>query len=266
MTAGLYTHPELLRHETGPRHPERPNRLRAIEDQLIASHIEDLLVPYEAPPAIGAQLCRVHCAEYVRELVTSVPIADYVPINPGTSINPHTYMAAVLAVSVTVDATDKVIVSELESAFYSVHPSGYHTEPSHTVGFRFFNNVTVTARHALEYRGLQHMVIAGLDAHHGSGAEVAFYDEPRVLMCGIFQHLFYPYSGTEVAATDMVDTPLPTYADGPTAHGAVEAIWLSRLEAPEPEMLSISADFDAHRKNDLGQMGLVEADYAWTTK
>ena len=116
MATGLYTHPEFLRHEMGPHHPECPDRLRAIEDQLIASRIDDLLVPCEAPPATEAQLCRVHRSEYVRELVASVPIAGYMPIDPDTSMNPHTYMAAVLAAGAAVDATDKVIAGELENA------------------------------------------------------------------------------------------------------------------------------------------------------
>ncbi|MGL6157831.1 MAG: histone deacetylase family protein, partial [Ralstonia mannitolilytica] len=150
MATGLYTHPELLRHEMGPHHPECPDRLRAIEDQLIASRIEDLLVPCEAPPATEAQLCRVHRPEYVRELVANVPIAGYTPIDPDTSMNPHTYMAAVLAAGAAVDATDKVIAGELENAFCSVRPPGHHAEPGRAMGFCFFNNVAVAARHALD--------------------------------------------------------------------------------------------------------------------
>jgi len=266
MATGLYTHPEFLKHEMGYHHPECPDRLRAIEDQLIASRIEDLLVPCEAPPATEAQLCRVHRPEYLRELVASVPIAGYTPIDPDTSMNPHTYMAAVLAAGAAVDATDKVIAGELENAFCSVRPPGHHAEPGRAMGFCFFNNVAVAARHALEQRGLKRVAIVDFDVHHGNGTEAAFRDEPRVLMCSIFQHPFYPYSGTEVVAANMVNIPLPAYTNGLTVREVVETIWLPRLEAFRPEMLFISAGFDAHREDDLGQMGLVEADYAWITQ
>lgn len=221
MATGLYTHPEFLRHEMGPHHPECPDRLRAIEDQLIASRIEDLLVPCEAPPATEAQLCRVHRPEYVRELVANVPIAGYTPIDPDTSMNPHTYMAAVLAAGAAVDATDKVIAGELENAFCSVRPPGHHAEPGRAMGFCFFNNVAVAARHALDHHGLQRVAIIDFDVHHGNGTEAAFRDEPRVLMCSIFQHPFYPYSGTEAVAPNMVNIPLPAYTNGLTVREVV---------------------------------------------
>jgi len=195
-----------------------------------------------------------------------VTIAGYMPIDPDTSMNPHTYMAAVLAAGAAVDATDKVIAGELENAFCSVRPPGHHAEPGRAMGFCFFNNVAVAARHALDHHGLQRVAIVDFDVHHGNGTEAAFRDEPRVLMCSIFQHPFYPYSGTEAVAANMVNIPLPAYTNGLTVREVVETIWLPRLEAFQPEMLFISAGFDAHREDDLGQMGLVEADYTWITQ
>jgi len=265
MSTGYYTHPSFLMHEMGHFHPECPERLQAIEDHLISHGMEGLLDRREAPAATEAQIERVHRPDYVASLAAMSPASGYHPIDPDTSMNPHTLTAATHAAGAAVAATDAVIAGELENAFCCVRPPGHHAEPDRAMGFCFFNNVAIAARHALAAHGLSRVAIVDFDVHHGNGTEAAFRDDPQVLMCSFFQHPFYPYSGTEHLSTNMSNIPLPAYTNGMAVREVVETIWLPRLNEFKPEMLFISAGFDAHREDDLGQMGLVEQDYAWIT-
>jgi acetoin utilization deacetylase AcuC-like enzyme len=265
MPTGYYTHPEFLLHEMGHFHPECPERLTAIDDHLISHGIDGLLDRREAPAATREQLERVHRPEYVASLAQCSPASGYHAIDPDTSMNPHTLAAALHAAGAAVAATDAVIAGELENAFCCVRPPGHHAEPDRAMGFCFYNNVAVAARHALEAHGLERVAIIDFDVHHGNGTEAAFRGDARVLMCSFFQHPFYPYSGTEHVAANMSNIPLPAYSNGMVVREVVETIWLPRLHEFKPQMLFISAGFDAHREDDLGQMGLVEQDYAWIT-
>ncbi len=266
MPTGYYTHPEFLLHEMGHFHPECPERLQAIEDQLISHGLDGLLDRREAPPATPEQIGRVHRPEYIASLAAMSPASGYHPIDPDTLMNAHTLTAATLAAGAAVAATDAVMAGELENAFCCVRPPGHHAEPDRAMGFCFYNNVAIAARHALIAHGLERVAIVDFDVHHGNGTEAAFRGDDRVLMCSFFQHPFYPYSGTEHIATNMSNIPLPAYTTGMAVREVVETIWLPRLHEFKPQMLFISAGFDAHREDDLGQMGLVEQDYAWITQ
>ncbi|QYY30773.1 MULTISPECIES: histone deacetylase family protein [Cupriavidus] len=265
MPTGYYTHPEFLLHEMGHFHPECPERLQAIEDHLISHGMDGLLERREAAPATREQIERVHGAAYVDSLERASPASGYYPIDPDTSMNSHTLAAAKLAAGAAVAATDAVMAGEVENAFCCVRPPGHHAEPDRAMGFCFFNNVAVAARHALAAHGLERVAVVDFDVHHGNGTEAAFRGDDRVLMCSFFQHPFYPYSGTEHIATNMANIPLPAYTNGLAVREVVDTIWLPRLNEFRPQMLFISAGFDAHREDDLGQMGLVEQDYAWIT-
>ncbi|EYS88497.1 deacetylase [Cupriavidus sp. SK-4] len=265
MPTGYYTHPEFQRHEMGHFHPECPERLQAIEDHLISHGLDGLLERREAPPATREQLERVHRPDYVDSLERASPASGYHAIDPDTSMNSHTLAAATLAAGAAVAATDAVIAGEFENAFCCVRPPGHHAEPDRAMGFCFYNNVAIAARHALRAHGLERVAIIDFDVHHGNGTEAAFRGDEQVMMCSIFQHPFYPYSGTEHLAPNMVNIPLPAYSNGMAVREVVETIWLPRLNEFRPQMLFISAGFDAHREDDLGQMGLVEQDYAWIT-
>ncbi|CAG9171718.1 histone deacetylase family protein [Cupriavidus pinatubonensis] len=265
MPTGYYTHPEFLLHEMGHFHPECPERLQAIEDHLISHGMDGLLERREAAPATREQIERVHGAAYVDSLERASPASGYYPIDPDTSMNSHTLAAAKLAAGAAVAATDAVMAGEVENAFCCVRPPGHHAEPDRAMGFCFFNNVAVAARHALAAHGLERVAIVDFDVHHGNGTEAAFRGDDRVLMCSFFQHPFYPYSGTDHIATNMANIPLPAYTNGLAVREVVDTIWLPRLNEFRPQMLFISAGFDAHREDDLGQMGLVEQDYAWIT-
>ncbi|MGO4811865.1 histone deacetylase family protein [Cupriavidus sp. 2MCAB6] len=265
MPTGYYTHPEFLLHEMGPFHPECPERLQAIEDHLISHGMDGLLDRREAPAASAEQIGRVHRPEYMASLAAASPASGYHPIDPDTLMNSHTMAAATHAAGAAVAATDAVMAGEFESAFCCVRPPGHHAEPDRAMGFCFYNNVAIAARHALAVHGLERVAIVDFDVHHGNGTEAAFRGEERVLMCSFFQHPFYPYSGTEHIATNMSNIPLPAYTSGMAVREVVETIWLPRLNEFKPQMLFISAGFDAHREDDMGQMGLVEQDYAWIT-
>ncbi len=187
-------------------------------------------------------------------------------VDPDTSMNVHTWDAALRAAGAALAATDAVMAGELENAFCSVRPPGHHACKSEGMGFCIFNNVAVAARHALERHGLQRVAIVDFDVHHGNGTENIVAGDQRVLMLGFFQHPFYPYGGVQSAASNLLNVPVPAYTRGDAVRDLVVEQWLPRLEAYKPEMIFISAGFDAHRNDDLGQMGLLEEDFAWLTQ
>jgi len=269
MTTAIYSHPDCKRHEMGQWHPECPARLQAIEDQLIASRIDAFLEHRDAPQAEISQILRVHteaAIARIRENVQSLGgEGGYYPIDADTILNPHSWNAALRAAGAAVAATDAVIAGEIDNAFCAIRPPGHHARPTEAMGFCLFGNVAIAARHALEAHGLQRVAIVDFDVHHGNGTEEAFLGESRVLMVSFFQHPFYPY--TELRNDpNMVNVPMPAYTQGDEVRRVVTEKWLPALHAHKPEMIFISAGFDAHREDDLGQMGLVEADYAWITQ
>ncbi len=266
MTTLYITHPECRRHEMGSWHPECPERLDAISDQLLASGILPYLEEREAPEARVAEIARVHDEAYQERLRAQIPVYGYQPVDQDTLLNPHTYLAALRAAGAAVLAVDAVMAGEAETAFCAVRPPGHHAEPATPMGFCFFNNVAIAARHALEHHHLDRIAIIDFDVHHGNGTERALAGDDRVLMCSFFQHPFYPFSGTTDPAANMVNLPVPAYSDGSIIRPLVEQHWLPRLHAHRPQLLLISAGFDAHREDEMGQMSLVEADYAWLTE
>jgi acetoin utilization deacetylase AcuC-like enzyme len=269
MTTAIYSHPACQQHEMGHWHPECPARLQAIDDQLIASRIEDLLDRREAPEADIADIRRIHtigAIARVRENVKVLGEGDYFPLDADTLLNAHSWNAALRAAGAAVAATDAVIAGEISNAFCAIRPPGHHARPTEPMGFCLFGNVAIAARHAIDVHGLQRVAIIDFDVHHGNGTEEAFLDDPRVLMASFFQHPFYPYTNTRDDLPNMVNVPVPAYSGGDAVRKVVTEKWLPALREHRPEMIFISAGFDAHREDDLGQMGLVEADYAWITR
>jgi len=266
VPTGLFTHRVCGAHEMGSWHPERPERLAAINNHLIAVGLTSHLAPLEAPPAPLEAIVRAHAADYVSGLMSRIPKRGYVPIDPDTSMNPDTWEAALRAAGAVIDATDRVIAGELTNAFCAIRPPGHHAVTEGAMGFCFLNNVAIGALHAIERHGLERVAVIDFDVHHGNGTEDILSGDDRVLMASFFQHPFYPYCGTENPAKNMVNVPLPAGTRGDRVREVVEQVWMPRLEAFEPQMIFVSAGFDAHREDDLGQMGLVEADYAFITK
>lgn len=265
MTTALLSHQDCLLHNMGAHHPEQPARLKAIEDQLIASGLIGHLRYVEAPLAEREDLERVHERGYLDALESLAPRAGLVHLDPDTAMSAHTLRAARRAAGAAVAATDMVIRGEVTNAFCNVRPPGHHASPARAMGFCFFNNVAVAATRALALHGLERVAIVDFDVHHGNGTEEIFREDPRVLMVSTFQHPFYPYSGTEGRSERMVNVPLAAYSSGREFRAAVEEQWLPALEAFRPQMLFVSAGFDAHRDDDMAMLKLVESDYAWVT-
>jgi acetoin utilization deacetylase AcuC-like enzyme len=269
---GFFFHGDCSQHEMGAGHPECPQRLAAIEKRLQTQGVAGHLLRREAPPASIADLELAHDRMYVAslrgltdglrdEVLAGGP--EHAQIDPDTSINIYTYDAALRAAGAAVAAVDAVMDGEMDNAFCNVRPPGHHACHAKAMGFCFFNNVAVAARYALERRGLQRVAIVDFDVHHGNGTEDIVAGDERILMVSFFQHPFYPYGGTASTASNLVNTPVPAYTKGEAIRELVASSWIPRLDAFRPELLLISAGFDAHREDDLGQMGLVESDYEW---
>ncbi len=269
MTTAYITHPDCLRHEMGAGHPECPARLSAIGEHMRASGLLDELRCLEAPVADPDDLKRVHRAAYVDLIFDNAPSEGYVQLDPDTAMNAHSLSAARRAAGAGVLAVEEVMEGRSTNAFCAVRPCGHHATQARSMGFCIFNNIGVAAAYALEKKGLERVAIIDFDVHHGNGTEDMF-SEPRwrdrVLMASFFQHPFYPYSGTANPASNMINVPLAEGSGGDAAKQAIEARWLPALENFKPQMIFISAGFDAHREDLLGGMALVEGDYEWMTR
>src|SRR3954462_13816862 len=251
MSAAFITHPECLKHDMGAHHPEQPARLSAIEDQLIASGVAPHVARYEAPLATDEQLARVHPVEYVRAIRDLAPEKGTVHLDPDTAMNPWSLQAALRAAGAAVLGVDLVLKKKASAAFCSVRPPGHHACRARPMGFCIFNNVAVAARHALHSHGLERVAIIDFDVHHGNGTEDIFENDPRVLMASTFQHPFYPYSGAERPARNMVNVPLAAGAGSREFREAVREAWIPALDDFEPELVIFSAGFDAHSEDDM---------------
>lgn len=272
---GYYTHPACRQHEMGRGHPECPERLDAIDDRLLIAGLDVALERREATAASLADIELAHDRMFVAALRgLSEGLQDevdaggpqYAQVDPDTAMNGHTWDAALVAAGAAIAATDAVIAGELQNAFCSVRPPGHHAGRSEAMGFCFFNNVAVAAKYALQRHGLKRVAIVDFDVHHGNGTEDIVAGDARILMVSFYQHPFFPSGGSKSNAGNLVNLPVPAYTKGPEVRELVEYGWIPRLEAFRPEMIFISAGFDAHREDDMGQMGLVEQDYAWMTQ
>ena len=265
MTTGYITHPDFLKHEMGSHHPECPERIQAINDQLVRSRIDGYLTHIEPPLATEDQLELIHTADHIAYVKDCAPQAGYFMLDGDTIMNPFSWNAALRAAGAAIAGVDAVMKGEVENVFCAVRPPGHHAEPHRSMGFCIFDNVAIAAEYAIQQYGLERVAIIDFDVHHGNGTEAAFSDDPRILMCSFFQHPFYPYSGLD-PAPNMVNMPMPASTKGDVVRAMIEKAWLPRLRDFQPQLIIISAGFDAHREDDLGQMGLVEDDYAWITK
>jgi len=274
-TTGYFTHKDCRKHEMGPGHPECPERLDAIEDRLLITGVGDALDRREAPLAALGDIELAHDRMLVAALRgLSDQLADdllaggppYVQIDPDTALNVHTFNAALRAAGAVIAATDAVMAGEMENAFCAVRPPGHHAERNKAMGFCFFNNIAIAAKYALERHGLKRVAIVDFDVHHGNGTEDIIRGDNRILMVSFFQHPLFPFTGELTSDPNMVNLPVPAYTKGMDVRELIELMWIPRLEAFKPEMIFISAGFDAHRDDDMGQMNLNEQDYAWITE
>jgi len=260
------THPSFMLHDMGPYHPECPNRLHAIGDRLISTGLDGYLRHYSAPAATAEQIARVHGQDFIRTIEAASPASGLHFLDPDTAMNPHSLTAARHAAGAVVLATDLVMRGECLTAFCAVRPPGHHAERDRAMGFCLFNNVAIGAAHALAAHGVERVAVVDFDVHHGNGTEDIFSGEPRVLMVSTFQHPLYPYTGLDNPALNMVNIPLAAGSGSEEFRDAVRDQWLPALERHMPEIVFVSAGFDAHREDPLAGLELVDADYAWVTR
>ncbi|MBV7377646.1 histone deacetylase family protein [Maritimibacter dapengensis] len=262
------SHHECHDHDAGPMHPEQPLRLEAINNQLISSGLDYVLRHYDAPCVTREQLLRVHDADYIDRVYAIAPGEGMqsIEVDGDTVMSPGTMRAAERAAGAGVLAVDLVMSGEANPAFCAVRPPGHHAERGVAMGFCLFNNIAVAAAHALEAHGLDRVAIVDFDVHHGNGTEDIFRTEPRVLFCSSFQHPFYPFTGHEKETDNLVDIPLSASAGSKEFRAAVEEHWLPHLDTFKPQLVLISAGFDAHVADDMSSVSLTDDDYEWVTR
>jgi acetoin utilization deacetylase AcuC-like enzyme len=265
MPTALVSHPACAAHDPGQGHPESPRRLSAILDGLAAAGLTDLLRHVEAPEATRAQLERVHAATYLDRLEALVPDAGLRYLDPDTPLGPATLPAARRAAGAVIAATDAVLAGEVHNAFCPVRPPGHHATPDRAMGFCYYNNIAVGVAHALEAHGLERVAVLDFDVHHGNGTDLIFAQEPRVIVCSVFQRDLYPFGDHQSHSGLGVDAPLPIGAGGAELRMAVQQTLLPALDAFAPEMLFVSAGFDGHVADDLSQLLLRDHDFDWLT-
>ena len=266
MHTAFISHPDTLLHVMDGQHPESPARISAIKDRLMAARLYDHLEVLEAPAANDKQLSRVHAPAYIKHIRAVAPRAGIVRLDPDTAMGPMTLSAVLHASGAVVLATDMVMAGEAPNAFCAVRPPGHHAGIAQAAGFCIFNNVAVGVAHAIAKHGLERVAIIDFDVHHGDGTEEIFRDNPRVMLCSTFQHPYYPYKGAESRSERMVNVALPAGTDGNSYRAAVESEFAPALERFKPQMVFVSAGFDAHSQDPLADFRLVRDDYVWITE
>lgn len=266
MTTAFITHPETLLHIMDGNHPESPARITAIQNALIKDGIYQKLAIYESPEATDLQLKRVHSADYIRHIRLLSPKAGLVQLDADTAMGPMSLSAALHASGALILATDLVMQKKVGNAFCCIRPPGHHAGKAHSAGFCIFNHVAVGVAHALAQYNIKRVAIIDFDVHHGDGTEDIFKANPDVMLCSTFQHPFYPYRGFDSRSATMINVPLPAHSGRKTFQNAFEQEFLPALQQFKPEIIYVSAGFDAHAADPLASMELEDADYVWITE
>jgi len=268
MTTLLYTHPSCLEHDPGQYHPETPARLKAVLDALSAPEF-DRLERREAPQAALDDLTRVHPQRFVERLLAAVPQAGHIGIDADTVMSPASGKAALHAAGAVAAAVDAVVAGDAANAFCAVRPPGHHAEPGRAMGFCLFNNIAVGALRARQVHGLARVAVVDFDVHHGNGTQACFWDDGTLFYGSTHQSPLYPGTGAAGetgAAENIVNVPLPPMSGSAHFRNGMLRVLLPALDRFGPEMVLISAGFDAHKSDPLAQLMLDEADYTWATE
>ena len=266
MHTAYISHPDCRLHDTGMGHPESSSRLAAIDDRLVSSHLFDFLRHIDAPEVTPEQLLRVHATEFIDYVRASIPAQGLAYLDPDTVICPDSFKAASRAAGAVVKAVDLVMQGDVKNAFCAVRPPGHHAESSRAMGFCLFNNIAVGAAHALEKYKLNKVAIVDFDVHQGNGTEEIFLNDERVMFCSTFQHPFYPYSRLYDISDRLVSVPLAATARSDEFRQAVSDFWIPALQKFQPQMIFVSAGFDAHQDDDMSGVSLTDADFQWVTE
>lgn len=267
MSVTIISSPKCNLHNMGDDHPEQPARLHQINDQVIASGLEYVVHFANAKPIDVSDLELAHDKEFIQSVFERAPTVDYerVWIDDDTIMMHKSLDAALHAAGAVVNAVDMVMAHETQSAFCAVRPPGHHASRNKSSGFCIFNNVAVGAKYALHKFGLERVAIIDFDVHHGDGTQDIVKDDERIMFCSSFQHPFYPFTGDTPVREGVVNIPIPAGTKGAQYRELVKP-WFKRLDEFAPQLILISAGFDAHVEEDLAYLRLVEDDYVWITK
>jgi acetoin utilization deacetylase AcuC-like enzyme len=267
MTTLLYTHPACLGHDPGPQHPESPARLRAVLAALEAPDF-DSVERREAPAAALEDIARVHPRRFAERLLAAVPEAGHAAIDADTVLSPGSGEAALRAAGAVAAGVDAVVAGEADNAFCAVRPPGHHAEPARAMGFCLFNNAAIGALRARQVHGLARVAVVDFDVHHGNGTQACFYDDASLFYASTHQSPLYPGTGAaqERGVGNIVNVPLRPMSGSREFRLAFEREILPALDSFRPNLVLISAGFDAHKSDPLAQLMLDEADYTWVTE
>jgi len=266
LKTAFISHPDCHDHDTGEGHPENARRLSAIEDRLLSSRISDFVVYLDAPEVSREQLLRAHTANYLSMIDAVMPRKGYARLDPDTVICPDTLQAAKRAAGSVILAVDKIMSGEIRSAFCSVRPPGHHAERDRALGFCIYSNIAIGVKHALEVYGLKRVAVVDFDVHQGNGTEDILLGDDRILYCSTFQHPFFPYTPLPENSDAVISIPLDASAKSDQFRAAVNDHWLPALNRFKPEMLFVSAGFDAHQDDDMSYVSLTDADFRWISE
>ena len=268
MATLLVTHPACLNHITSAGHPERPDRLRAVA-RVLANDRFNALVRIEAPAATLDEIALCHPRDYVEQIRDATPTEGLVQIDSDTTMSPGSFEAALRAAGGAVFAVDKVIAGNVANAFCAMRPPGHHAETTTPMGFCLFNSAAIAARHAQKKHNIERVAVVDFDVHHGNGTQEIFWADPTVMYGSTHEMPLYPGTGarTERGARDtIVNAPLRAGDAGEKFREAFENVILPRLRTFAPGLLIISAGFDAHMRDPLANLNLVEDDFGWVTR
>ena len=261
MSTAYISHPDCHHHDTGEGHPENARRLSAIGDKLLASGLSDFIRHIDAPEVTQEQLLRAHTAGHLAAMAAAMPQQGYVRLDPDTIVSSGTLQAAKRAAGAVIAAVDLLMAGQVNNAFCAVRPPGHHAESDRALGFCIYNNIAIGAAHALEAHGIEKVAIVDFDVHQGNGTEDILLKDERVLYCSIFQHPFFPFTPLPPKNERTISIPLDANAKSEEFRAAISDHWLPALERFKPEMIFISAGFDAHQDDDMSYISLTDADF-----
>ncbi|KEA64339.1 Acetylspermidine deacetylase [Marinobacterium lacunae] len=266
MTTAFVSHQDCGLHNMGPEHPESPVRLHAIRRVLERTGLLEQLTQMEAMPATAEQIKLAHADLHQTRLEMKLPTEGVVYTDEDTALCPDSLHAANLAAGGAVIATEAVLNGTVQNAFVAVRPPGHHAEYKTAMGFCFYNNVAIAACRALQHEGIERVAILDFDVHHCNGTVDIFQNRPEVLVCSTFQHPYYPERYTEIERPNIINCPLEAFSPPSDWRSAIEQRWLPALHAHKPDMIFISAGFDAHKEDPMADLNLEEEDYRWVTE